>query len=63
MKEDVPVSEYFKSETNQPFFNEIKMGVFGPGSIFGVEDVVAERANNYMIRSTEPNSTILVVPA
>ena len=38
VKEEKPVSEIFKSTTNQSFFKELSLGIIGTGHIFGEID-------------------------
>ena len=57
------MSEYFRSESNQPFISEIKIGVIGPGTVFGETDVFFGRNNIYSVKSITPNSSYFQIKA
>lgn len=61
--EDQPVSEMFKSDTNQSFFKELSIGVIGSGQIFGETDAYNGRKNSYQLRSKTPNAEVFAVPS
>lgn len=57
------MSNFFKGETNQPFFKSMRIGLFGPGQLVGETDVLANRPYNYTLKTLGPNAKYYLVPA